>query len=191
MDQFLSIWHVTRNKKSWLKISNWMFKMSLLNVSNLTFDSGSCVSATGCTLDGFQEDIESCLPQVVKNYKVLAIINIVMIIIIGGFGNLFTIVAICVARVRYYFFSIRFIQWWLLILGSVLNLESCKYVKNVVFLDIEYFFQAQDQVWTFVEQHYHIDAKSLTLRSPLLCSRSSCVHLYLSQWISPWIRSFL
>ena len=174
-----------------------MFKMSLLNVSNLTFDSGSCVSATGCTLDGFQEDRESCLPQVVKNYKVLAIINIVMIIIIGGFGNLFTIVAICVARVRYYFFSIRFIQWWLLILGSVLNpennnhQESCKYVKNVLFLDIEYIFQAQDQVWTSVEQHYHFDAKSLTLWSPLLCSRSSCVHLYLLQWISSWIRSVL
>jgi len=76
--------------------------MSLLNVSNLTFDSGSCVSATGCTLDGYQEDIESCLPQVVKNYKVLAIINIVMIIIVGGFGNLLTIVAICVARIRYH-----------------------------------------------------------------------------------------
>ena len=117
--------------------------MSLLNVSNLTFDSGSCVSATGCTLDGFQEDRESCLPQVVKNYKVLAIINIVMIIIIGGFGNLLTIVAICVARIRYqkilfYFFSIRYIQWWLLILGfetprMIITIDKKLWVRNKCF----------------------------------------------------------
>jgi len=113
--------------------------MSLLNVSNLTFDSGSCVSATGCTLDGYQEDIESCLPQVVKNYKVLAIINIVMIIIVGGFGNLLTIVAICVARIRH---KIKFEHLWNSTTILMLNLSLCDLLYCVlglpVFISIYY-----------------------------------------------------
>ena len=167
-----------------------MFKMSLLNVSNLTFDSGSCVSATGCTLDGFQEDIESCLPQVVKNYKVLAIINIVMIIIIGGFGNLFTIVAICVARVRYYFFSIRFIQWWLLILGSVLNpennnhQESCKYVKMSCFLTLNISFRHKikfEHLW---------NSTTILMLNLSLCDLLYCV-LGLPVFISIYYNGYL
>ena len=76
--------------------------MSLLSVVNHTYDSFPTFPAKGCTLDSFEEDRDHCVPQIAKDYKGLVIINITLVIIIGGLGNFFNIVAICVARVRYY-----------------------------------------------------------------------------------------
>ena len=78
-----------------------MFKISSLSIGNQTFEI-QCASAIECTLDGLQEDRDQCLPQIVKDYRVIAIINIVLVIIIGGLGNLFTItiIAIYYAKMR-------------------------------------------------------------------------------------------
>ena len=78
-----------------------MLKISSLSIGNQTFEI-QCASAIECTLDGLQEDRDQCLPQIVKDYRVIAIINIVLVIIIGGLGNLFTItiIAIYYARIR-------------------------------------------------------------------------------------------
>ena len=76
-----------------------MLKISSLSIGNQTFEI-PCASAIECTLDGLQEDRDQCLPQIVKDYRVVAIVNIALVIIIGGLGNLFTIIAIFSARIR-------------------------------------------------------------------------------------------
>jgi len=77
-----------------------MLKISSLSIGNQTFEI-PCASAIECTLDGLQEDRDQCLPQIVKDYRVVAIVNIALVIIIGGLGNLLTIIAICSARIRH------------------------------------------------------------------------------------------
>ena len=71
--------------------------VTIANTSYLIFE---CVSATSCTSDIQHEDKEGCQPQTLKDYKTVAIINICLIIAIGGLGNLFTIISICVCRLR-------------------------------------------------------------------------------------------
>ena len=91
-----------------IKINKFFYKMSLLSVVKQTYDSFPSFPVTGCTIDGFGEDRDHCVPQIAKDYKLLVISNITLVIIIGGFGNLFNIVAICVARVRYILFLLLY-----------------------------------------------------------------------------------
>ena len=91
-----------------IRINKFFDKMSLLSVVKQTYDSFPSFPATGCTLDGFGEDRDHCVPQIAKDYKLLVISNITLVIIIGGFGNLFNIVAICVARIRYILFLLLY-----------------------------------------------------------------------------------
>ena len=69
-------------------------------MANISYDVFECVSATSCTTDSEHEDREGCQPQSLREHKTWAIINIGLIIIIGGLGNLFTIISICVCRIR-------------------------------------------------------------------------------------------
>jgi len=118
--------------------------MSLLRVDNHTCesDSLSCVPSTGCTLDGFdgfQEDRDHCVPQIAKDYKVLVISNIILVIIFGGFGNLFNIIAICVARFRH---RKKFEHLWNSTTILMLNLSLCDllfcFLGLPVFISIYY-----------------------------------------------------
>ena len=70
-------------------------------IANTSYPLFECVSATSCTSDVEHEDKDNCQPQTLKDYKTVAIINICLIILIGGLGNLFTIIAICVCRIRF------------------------------------------------------------------------------------------
>ena len=78
--------------------------LSVIMFGNISDDRFQCISATSCTLDTTTADLvtdrDSCQPQILKDYKTVAIINIVLIILIGGVGNLLTIVSICVCRLR-------------------------------------------------------------------------------------------
>ena len=72
-------------------------------VSNEIFQDTvfQCVSATNCTSDTeHYYDKDLCQPPALKDYKVHAVVNIIVIICIGGLGNLFTILAILSARIR-------------------------------------------------------------------------------------------
>ena len=84
-----------------LWVSNIMTPVPSVIIGNISYDSFQCVSATSCTTDVDHHDRDSCQPQSLKDYKTVAIINIVLIIIIGGLGNLLTIVSICLCRLRY------------------------------------------------------------------------------------------
>jgi len=81
--------------------SNIMTPVPSVIIGNISYDSFQCVSATSCTTDVDHHDRDSCQPQSLKDYKTVAIINIVLIIIIGGLGNLLTIVSICLCRLRH------------------------------------------------------------------------------------------
>ena len=50
-----------------------------------------------------EETVEQELDKTVqmKEYQYIYIVNIVLVITIGGFGNLFTIISICICRIRY------------------------------------------------------------------------------------------
>ena len=84
-----------------LWVCNIMTPVPSVIIGNISYDSFQCVSATSCTTDVDHHDRDSCQPQSLKDYKTVAIINIVLIIIIGGLGNLLTIVSICLCRLRY------------------------------------------------------------------------------------------
>jgi len=113
--------------------------MSLLSVVKQTYDSFPSFPATGCTLDGFGEDRDHCVPQIAKDYKLLVISNITLVIIIGGFGNLFNIVAICVARIRH---RQKFEHLWNSITILMVNLSLCDllycFLGLPVFISIYY-----------------------------------------------------
>ena len=69
-------------------------------IANTSYRIFECVSATSCTSDIQHGDKGGCQPQTLKDYKTVAIINICLIIAVGGLGNLFTIISICVCRLR-------------------------------------------------------------------------------------------
>ena len=100
-----------------------MFKISSLIVGNQTCESLPCESDINCTLDGFLEERDHCLPQIVKDYRVPAIINLVLVIIVGGLGNLLTIIAICAARIRYFLSTLNKYQ--------ALSVKSNEQLKNL------------------------------------------------------------
>ena len=90
-------------------------------VANTSYRVFECVSATICTADIEHEDKEGCQPQTLKDYKTVAIINICLIILIGGLGNLFTIISICVCRIRFEMNLLKFYILTILNLGTSSN----------------------------------------------------------------------
>ena len=60
-----------------------------------------CKSARNCTSDAEKgQSRDHCQPKTIKKHSIPAIINIILIIVIGGFGNLLTILSIVHARLR-------------------------------------------------------------------------------------------
>ena len=88
-------------------------------VANTSYRVFECVSATICTADIEHEDKEGCQPQTLKDYKTVAIINICLIILIGGLGNLFTIISICVCRIR---FDLNLLKFYYIL--TIMNLGT-------------------------------------------------------------------
>ena len=57
--------------------------------------------AENCTTDGLVK-AEHCVPQIIKENKSIFLFNIVIIILIGTFGNLLTLLALPYARYYYH-----------------------------------------------------------------------------------------
>ena len=57
--------------------------------------------AENCTSDG-EIQADNCVPQIIMDYKTIFIFNIVIIILIGTFGNLLTLLALPYARNYYH-----------------------------------------------------------------------------------------
>eukprot|EP00090_Calanus_glacialis_P001278 TRINITY_DN10896_c0_g1_i1.p1 TRINITY_DN10896_c0_g1~~TRINITY_DN10896_c0_g1_i1.p1 ORF type:complete len:373 (-),score=30.35 TRINITY_DN10896_c0_g1_i1:134-1252(-) len=93
--------------------------------SKLTF---KCESTRNCTSDvEHGQSRTHCQPDSIKknSIKIPAIINIVIIIIIGGLGNLLTIISIVHARLRY---TARFPTLWNSTTILMLHLSLCDFL---------------------------------------------------------------
>jgi len=123
-----------------------------------------CVSATNCTTDvDLKLNRDHCQPDSIKQdaVKVAAIINIIIIIIVGGLGNLLTIISIINAWTRY---RSLFPSLWNSTTILMLNLSFCDLLYCVLGLPI------------FISVYYH----GFLPHSETFCRYSSMVR----NWIA-------
>ena len=98
-----------------------------------------CQSARQCTsdsdYDGLYEEREGCQPEVLREdtTRVLAVLNIFLVILIGGGGNLLTLLAILHCRLRH---RARFGHLWSGTTVLQLHLSLCDLLYCVLGLPV-------------------------------------------------------
>jgi len=103
--------------------------------------------AENCTSDGEIQG-DNCVPQIIMDYKTIFIFNIVIIILIGTFGNLLTLLALPYAR---YYYRRRFSHLSSSTTILLLHLALCDLCYLVLGLSV--------QAWIF--NNGHLNASEL------------------------------
>lgn len=118
----------------------WIMINQIKTESTLTY---KCESARNCTSDvEHEQSRDHCQPESIKksSIRIPVLINIIAIIIIGGFGNLLTILSIAHARLRY---ASMFPALWNSTTILMLHLSLCDFLYCTLGLPV------------FISVYYH------------------------------------
>ena len=110
-----------------------MLRIMLMESSNAS--EFLCVSASHCTSDSLHDERGACQPEILRDEttRVLALLNLVLIMLIGGCGNLLTLVAALYCRVRH---QERFVTVWTGTTVLQLHLSLCDLLYCVLGLPV-------------------------------------------------------